>query len=269
MQAKNLVCGIIFTWVSGSSGFAAETPSIRSFDFKHYFLTSPEFEYSECPENVKETCAGQTDTDYCPDGLSVSVSYVETPPNAPELAIVSGSSCFTGTGGPDIHDIYTMLENGQVKKITLPPVKKSTGALFGNRNYDLLWENGQLVEKHTDTSGRENPLTIRYLWKDKQFHVASVEAAPMYKTSYDCTKAKEEHEQAICYVPELAKLDVQLDAIYKERLAKSSASEKSELVEKQRDWIAARNKKCTIYKWWVECLQEEYTNRIATLESHQ
>jgi uncharacterized protein YecT (DUF1311 family) len=269
MQTKNLVCGIIFTLIGGSSSFAADKPSIRSFDFKHYFLTSPEFEYSECPENVKEICAGRTDTDYCPDGLSISVSYVETAKNASELAIVNGSSCFTGTAGPDIHAIYAMLENGQVKKIELPQVKKPKGAVFGNVNYDLVWEDGRLAEKYSDSSGRENPLIIRYQWKEGRFHCTSVEAAPMYKTSYDCTKAKEEHEQAICYVPELAKLDVRLDAAYKKRLAKLSASEKNELIAAQRQWITARNKKCTIYKGWVACLQGEYTKRIATLESPQ
>ena len=246
---------------------ANKAPSIRNFDFKHYFLTSPDFEYSECPESVKEICKGSTNADYCPDGLSLSVSYLETPENAPQLAVINGSSCFTGTAGPDIHDIYTMLENGQIQKIDLPKVdEKSTGKLFGNQNYDVAWEDGQLIVKYTDTSGRENPLVVLYQWQNGQFHIATVKAAPMYKTSYDCWKAKEEHEQAICYVAELAALDVKMGALYQKLLSAVSGEQKNKLIIEQRKWIEERNKKCTIYKWWVDCLQGEYKKRIDELE---
>jgi uncharacterized protein YecT (DUF1311 family) len=273
MQGKHWVYGLLFSIaaINAASYLAATAnkPSIRNFDFKHYFLTSPEFEYSQCPEGVKESCEGSTDTEYCPDGLSVSVTYIETPPNSPELAIVTGSSCFTGTAGPDINGIYTMQENGQVKEIPLPRIETPIPPLLGNQNWEFSWENDRLVEKHTDSSGRENPLLIRYQWKNGKFYVDSVEADPMHQTSYDCSKAKEEHEQVICYDPELAKLDIQLDAIYKKQLAKASPGQKGKLIKEQRQWITARNKKCTSPNWWIGCLEEQYTARISELESPQ
>jgi uncharacterized protein YecT (DUF1311 family) len=86
-----------------------------------------------------------------------------------------------------------------------------------------------------------------------------------FKTSYDCTKAAKEIEQAICYSPSVAALDLELSALYRDNLERLPPDRKTALQEEQRAWLAQREKTCTIYKWWVECLTELYTKRIAEL----
>jgi uncharacterized protein YecT (DUF1311 family) len=36
--------------------------------------------------------------------------------------------------------------------------------------------------------------------------------------------------------------------------------------QQQVQWLAQREKQCTIYKWWVDCLSDLYTKRIAELQ---
>ncbi len=242
------------------AAFAA--PTLRNFDFRHYFLTPPS-EFSSCPQ----TCKDNPDSSSCPDGLNFTVNYIDTAPGSPEYAIVNGSSCLTGTAGPDIHDIYTMQPDGTVKTISLPtPAPKTTGALFGNTNYTVEWKNDELVETHSDTSGRPEPLVIHYQLKDGAFVISIIEAAPMYKTSYDCTTAKEEQDKAVCYVQELADLDIQMNTLYQAKLASATESEKASLAQSQQNWREHRNQECTIYKWWVDCLKTYYDKRIENLK---
>jgi uncharacterized protein YecT (DUF1311 family) len=242
-----------------------EKQAIRNFNFKKYLLTQDG--YSDCPDIVKETCAGSTDTDYCPEGISLSVSYADLTGDGIEEAIINGSSCNAGTGGPDIHQVYALKGDNQVREITVPDVdKRYYSVLFGNGNYDLSADGGQLVAIHNDTSGRENPLVTRYKWNDDMLQIASIKAAPTYKTSYDCSRANDRHERAICYVKDLADLDLKLNSHYKRRLENLPSSGKRSLINEQARWIAERNKDCTIYKWWVECLTDKYNKRIAELE---
>lgn len=252
------LCAIILGSVCSSPASAA---SLRDYDFHSYYLAFPE--YAECARQEAEACKGQP-AESCPPSIDLAIEYTQT---NPQLAVINGSSCLTGTAGPDIQDIYRMGEDGHPKKLSLPPIDESaTGQLFGNRNYTMAWENNQLVERYNDTSGRPDPLVIRYDWKDGAFSLAEIVAAPSYQTSYDCATATEEHEKAICYVPELAALDTQLAAIYKSRLATLAGDEKAAFIQQQKNWLENRNKECTMYKWWVECLAGEYRDRIADLE---
>jgi hypothetical protein len=52
---------------------------------------------------------------------------------------------------------------------------------------------------------------------------------------------------------------------YRARLQQLPPDKKRKLQGEQREWLARRAKECIIYKWWVDCLQELYTKRIAEL----
>jgi uncharacterized protein YecT (DUF1311 family) len=126
-------------------------------------------------------------------------------------------------------------------------------------------ENGLLAARWTDSSYRENPLIIWYKWNGSAFVLDSVKQEGPFKTSYDCAKAAKEIERAICYSPAIAALDVELGAIYEERLRSLPPDKKATLQEGQRAWLAQREIQCVVYKWWNDCLSELYTKRIAEL----
>jgi len=73
-------------------------------------------------------------------------------------------------------------------------------------------------------------------------------------------------ERAICYVKELANLDLQLSATYKSLLAKQSVDMRDDLRFEQRAWLVKRDKECTPYKGWVGCLRDSYQARIKELQ---
>lgn len=102
--------------------------------------------------------------------------------------------------------------------------------------------------------------------KRKKFLLISAQSAPMYKTSYDCTKAQKEVDRAICYVEPLANLGIELDAAYSSLAKTLSAEDRKQLVQQQREWLAKRDHDCVIYKFWVECLTDRYAARIAELK---
>jgi uncharacterized protein YecT (DUF1311 family) len=196
------------------------------------------------------------------------VQYFDFNGDGQEEAIVVASTCMTGTAGPDVHSVFTRNSQGELVELPLPDVdKKYYEVLFGNRNYDLTVRKGLLVAAFTDTSDRKDPLLVRYRWNGRQFIVDSIHASEPYKTSYECTRARKESERAICYVKPLADLDLQLAEIYRARLAALPSDQKKTLREDQRKWLLMRDSKCTIYKWWVECLTNLYTRRIAELKS--
>src|SRR5690348_10537840 len=79
-------------------------------------------------------------------------------------------------------------------------------------------------------------------------------------TSYDCGKATKEMERAICYSPKVAALDLQLGKLYRAALRENA--DREAMRQQQVQWLAQREKQCTIYKWWVDCLSDLYTKRI-------
>jgi uncharacterized protein YecT (DUF1311 family) len=187
-------------------------------------------------------------------------------------AVVVASTCMTGTAGPDVHGVYTRNESGELKELKMEEVKLPHRVLFGNANSRFRLEDGIIVEEYGDTSDREFPLVIRYKWDGakQQFSAVSAVAARPYTTSYDCNEAEKDGDEtalAICYVKPLADLDLRLAQTYKAYLATLAPSAKRAAVEEQRDWLSERNKKCTIYKWWVDCLTESYNARITELRT--
>jgi uncharacterized protein YecT (DUF1311 family) len=201
------------------------------------------------------------------------LEYFDFTGDGQDEAIVVASTCMTGTAGPDVHAVFTRNASGEVVELPFhreegqPGFSTIQGPLpvFGNPNYTLRVEKGLLVARWMDSSDRESPLIIWYKWNGSAFVLDSVKKEGPFKTSYDCAKAAKEIEQAICYSPAIASLDVELGAIYTTRLRSLPADKQAMLREEQRAWLAQREKKCVIYKWWVECLNEMYTKRIAEL----
>lgn len=138
--------------------------------------------------------------------------------------------------------------------------------LFGNPNYRLAVENGELVARWGDASERDAPLVAWYKWDGKQFTVDHMKSEGPFPTSYDCAKATKELNRAICYSPGVAALDVQLGQAYRSALQQLPPEKKQDLQRQQREWLAERDKECSIYKWWVSCLKGFYNDRIDELK---
>lgn len=83
-----------------------------------------------------------------------------------------------------------------------------------------------------------------------------------FPTSYNCAKATKELDRAICYSPGVSALDVQLGQAYLSALQQLPPEKKQDLQRQQRQWVAERDKECSIYKRWVSCLKGFYNDRI-------
>ncbi|HXN17101.1 MAG TPA: lysozyme inhibitor LprI family protein [Candidatus Binatus sp.] len=183
-------------------------------------------------------------------------------------AIVVASDCASGSGGPNVHSVISRDSDGELEELKIAEVDPKTyDTLFGNRNYTLSVENGSLIATFTDDSDRDAPLVIKYKWNGKEFAVASIQKTGVFPTSYDCTQPITEVENAICHVDILARLDVELNDVYKSLLSKVTGPEHEALREEQREWLAARDKSCAIYKGWVSCLSDYYERRIHELKA--
>jgi len=253
------------------------------------FLTALSFLLCQAPEPAKKITEAEIKTfinssagvDECESLDQIYINHFESYDfvgDGQPQAIVVASTCMTGTAGPDVHAVYKRGANGKLLELPFlnakgdPPLSNDPAAngdkypVFGNPNYTLTVENGKLVVRWGDSSDREEPLVIWYKWNGTKFIVDHAKIQGPFQTSYDCAKATKELDRAICYSPSVAALDVQLAQAYKAALQKLSPEKKQELQTKQREWLAQREKQCTIYKWWVECLQDSYTKRIAELK---
>jgi uncharacterized protein YecT (DUF1311 family) len=185
-----------------------------------------------------------------------------------QFVVVAGT-CMTGTAGPDVHSVYTRDEKGELKALPMEKLDwKKYAVLFGNANSTFAIDKGLLVESWHDGSDRDDPLVVKYRWsaEKQKFAIVKVEAAGMYKTSYDCSKAKDT-DLAICYVETLADLDVELAQLYKAYLAALAPEARKQAIEEEREWLAERNRGCMLYKAWSDCLEQSYKKRIAELQT--
>ena len=256
-----LLAGCCALW-AGGSGIAAQQTAAKK-------ITADE---------VKVFINGKAGVDECEslDQIYIDhLEYFDFTGDGQEEAVVVASTCMTGTAGPDIHAVYTREADGGLAELPFldargdPLIEGSRfkrTPVFGNPNYSLSAEDGKLVVRWRDASDREAPVVIRYKWDGKKFAVEDMEVEGPYPTSYDCSEATEELDLAICYSPRVAKLDVELGRVYRAALSGLPAARKQELQAQQRDWLARREKACTIYKWWVECLADFYGKRIEELK---
>jgi uncharacterized protein YecT (DUF1311 family) len=226
---------------------------------------------------IKSAINSGSDVDACEslDQIHIDdLEYYDFIGDGQEEAVVVASTCMTGTAGPDIHAVYKRDADGRVFELPFhhaegDPFFNSSGwkiPVFGNPNYGLAVENGGLVARWSDSSDREAPLVVWYKWDGKKFFMDHMKVNGPFPTSYDCGKATKELDRAICYSPRVAALDIQLGQVYRTALQHLPSDKKQEFQGQQREWLAWREKECTIYKWWVDCLKDLYTKRIAELK---
>ena len=226
---------------------------------------------------IKSAINSRSDVDECDSLDQIHIDHLEYHDffgDGQQQAVVVASTCMTGTAGPDIHAVYK--RDAQDKVVELPfrhaegdPFFNHSGwkiPVFGNRNYGLAVEDGELVARWNDSSDREAPLVVWYKWDGKEFVVDHMKVEGPFPTSYDCAKAMKELDRAIYYSPSVAALDVQMEQVYGTLLQELPPDGKQALQGQQREWLARREKECTIYKWWVDCLTNLYTKRIAELK---
>jgi uncharacterized protein YecT (DUF1311 family) len=197
------------------------------------------------------------------------LEYFDFNHDGADEAVVVASTCNTGTAGPDVHSVYTREAAGNIVELPLSPVEDPPQGgplpLFGNPNYGLAVEHGVLVARWMDSSERENPLVVWFKWDGTKFVVDHMKAEGPFSTSYDCSHATREMDRAICYAPTVAPLDKEFGKLYRARMQQLPPDKKEALQNQQRAWLSQREKQCTIYKWWVDCLKVLYSKRIAEL----
>ena len=95
--------------------------------------------------------------------------------------------------------------------------------------------------------------------------LAAPAVAQNEKTSFDCAKARQPVERAICSTPELAALDLVMDEIYRAIMARALPPHRAATETAQRQWLAARNARCNPGKPDTECLSRLYKQRVVEL----
>lgn len=86
--------------------------------------------------------------------------------------------------------------------------------------------------------------------------------------SFDCAKASNAVERAICKDPDLAKADRAMAAAYATLAGKLSGPAKDDLVKDQMRWIADRNRGCAADTDGIApCLKKRYEARTANLRA--
>jgi uncharacterized protein len=89
------------------------------------------------------------------------------------------------------------------------------------------------------------------------------------RPSFDCAKADNNIDRAICRSGELAKADREMVAAYTALLDKLRGAAKDELVKDQVRWIANRNRACRVDPDNIEdCLKNRYGARIKNLQAY-
>lgn len=84
------------------------------------------------------------------------------------------------------------------------------------------------------------------------------------KPSFDCAKATNAVERAICSDPMLAAMDVSVAADYKKAL--NAAANKEALKAEQRQWLQQMHSQCS--NGAFQCIQQHYRERLSQLKKY-
>lgn len=90
--------------------------------------------------------------------------------------ITIGSTCFTGTAGPDIHAVFELVDK-KLKELPVEESKTFNGkpifeSLRGNRNFRFQVEGDGLISQWHSREG--GSLRIKYRWDGKMFKIVEV-----------------------------------------------------------------------------------------------
>lgn len=113
---------------------------------------------------IKSAINERSDVDQCASLDQTQINHLEyfdfTGDGRPE-AVVVASTCMTGTAGPDVHADYARGPEGKLIELPFldargdPPYPNGRAPVFGNPNYGLTVEDGELVVRWRDSSDRE------------------------------------------------------------------------------------------------------------------
>ena len=86
--------------------------------------------------------------------------------------------------------------------------------------------------------------------------------------SFDCAKADNTIDRAICNDPELAKADREMVAAYTALVGKLRGAAKDEAIKDQVRWIGDRNRAClSVNDGTARCLRDRYARRTSNLRA--
>ena len=87
--------------------------------------------------------------------------------------------------------------------------------------------------------------------------------------SFDCAKASNVVERAVCKDADLAKADRELASLYTALQARLMGAAKENLEKNQVSWIVSRNRSCSASEpdMTTYCLKKRYEERIADLKA--
>jgi uncharacterized protein len=88
-----------------------------------------------------------------------------------------------------------------------------------------------------------------------------------FPTSFDCMKAVNKIENAICHTKELAEADVRMTTLYRGLLSKLPADQKETLKRRQAIWLKDRDATCDRATDTPSCLKAQYARQIDALRS--
>jgi uncharacterized protein YecT (DUF1311 family) len=203
------------------------------------------------------------------EGIALNhLEYFNFTGSSADEAVVVASTCATGTAGPDVHSVLSRQPDGSLTELKIPATTDKQYAVLTGRVFaELSVADGLLVQTFHDTSGRKDPLVIKYRWnaKDKEFETAEVKLPPRYKTSFDCDQAGAYIEAAICYSQELASLDVRVDQLYRGWFDRLNDADRDILRKEQKEWLRKRNLICEADWEVVGCLGTVYRFRALEL----
>ena len=99
--------------------------------------------------------------------------------------------------------------------------------------------------------------------------IETVPAQAQGGPSFDCAKASNAIDRAICKDKDLAEADREMVTLYSMLLGRLSGPAKEALQKSQVQWIANRNRGCTSSDadLMTRCLTTRYENRIADLKA--
>lgn len=100
----------------------------------------------------------------------------------------------------------------------------------------------------------------------------SFSASAVFGASFDCARAGNAMERAICATPAINRLDGEMGTLYAQLLDGLSADQKAHLREGQRNWIAMRNARCDeaatgSTSAFVDCVRPMYDRRMNHLRA--
>ncbi len=85
-------------------------------------------------------------------------------------------------------------------------------------------------------------------------------ASPAAAASFDCAKASHVVEKIICDHPDISRMDEEMAAVYKDRLA--AMVDKEGLRAMQKDWMALMRKNCKD----APCVDQQYRDQLTMYE---